>query len=94
MAFTKKVVVEEKPKDPGPDILKLVDVLHEERKISKETIFKGIAAAIQSAIEKKLMVEEGVFVSIDEATGHIVARHGEHDMDPVELGRIAAQSAK
>lgn len=94
MAFVKKTAVEEKPKDPGADILKLVDTLHEERKISKEVIFKGIAAAIQSAIEKKLMVEEGVFVAIDEATGHIVARHGEHDMDPVELGRIAAQSAK
>ena len=50
MAFVKKTAVEEKPKDPGADILKLVDTLHEERKISKEVIFKGIAAAIQSAI--------------------------------------------
>lgn len=81
-------------KNPGPDILKLVDTLHEERKIPKETIFKGIASAIQVAIERKEQVEEGVFVSIDEATGHIVARHGDRDVPPDELGRIAAQSAK
>jgi N utilization substance protein A len=94
MAFVKKAAVEEKPKDPGADILKLVDTLHEERKISKEVIFKGIAAAIQSAAEKHFQVEEGVFVAIDEATGHIVARFGEQELDPITLGRIAAQSAK
>ncbi|HSQ58445.1 MAG TPA: transcription termination factor NusA, partial [Gemmata sp.] len=39
-------------------------------------------------------VEEGVFVSIDQVTGHIVARYGEQELDPETLGRIAAQSAK
>ena len=84
----------EKEKDPGEAILKLVDTLHEERKISKETIFKGIASAIQVAAERHFGVEEGVFVSIDQATGHIVAKHGENELDPETLGRIAAQSAK
>ena len=90
----KKVAEKEKPKDMGADILKLVDLLHEERKISKETIFKGIAAAIEVAALRHFAVETGVFVAIDEATGHIVARHGEVELDPVTLGRIAAQSAK
>ncbi|MBM3983346.1 MAG: transcription termination factor NusA [Planctomycetes bacterium] len=81
-------------KNPGAAILELVDKLHEERKIPKETILKGIASAIQVAIEKKEQVEEGVFVSIDEVTGTIVARFRDKDMDPEELGRIAAQSAK
>ncbi|MBN9118946.1 MAG: transcription termination factor NusA [Planctomycetes bacterium] len=84
----------EKEKDPGDAILKLVDTLHDERKISKETIFKGIASAIQVAAERHFQVEEGVYVHIDEATGHIVARHGDQELDPVTLGRIAAQSAK
>jgi N utilization substance protein A len=84
----------EKEKDPGEAILKLVDTLHEERKISKETIFKGIASAIEVAALRHFGVEEGVHVAIDEATGHIVARYGETELDPITLGRIAAQSAK
>jgi N utilization substance protein A len=84
----------EKEKDPGEAILKLVDTLHDERKISKETIFKGIASAIQVAAERHFGVEEGVFVNIDEATGHIVARYRDQELDPITLGRIAAQSAK
>ena len=90
----KKAAEKDKPKDMGADILKLVDTLHEERKISKETIFKGIAAAIEVAALRHFAVETGVHVTIDEATGHIVARHGETELDPVTLGRIAAQSAK
>jgi len=35
-----------------------------------------------------------VLVKIDMATGHILARHGEVELDPETLGRIAAQSAK
>src|SRR5579883_2608423 len=84
----------DKEKDPGDAILKLVETLHEDRKISKETIFKGIASAIQVAAERHFGVEEGVFVQIDEATGHIIARYGEKELDPETLGRIAAQSAK
>ncbi len=87
-------VKKEKEKDPGEAILKLVDQLHEERKIPRETIFGGIASAIQVAAERHFGVEEGVFVNIDQSTGHIVARHGESELDPVTLGRIAAQSAK
>lgn len=84
----------EKEKDPGALILELVDKLHDERKIEKAVIFKGIASAIQVAAERHFQVEEGVFVSIDEATGHIVAKYGELELDPITLGRIAAQSAK
>lgn len=81
-------------KDIGKELLKLVDVMHEERKIPRETIFKGIEAAIQLAAERHFAVEEGVLVQIDQSTGHIVARHGDKDIDPETLGRIAAQSAK
>ena len=86
--------VTKKEKDPGKAILELVDKMHEEKKIPREVIFHGIEAAIQLAAERHFQVEEGVLVKIDQATGHILARHGELELDPETLGRIAAQSAK
>ncbi len=83
-----------KEKDPGEEILKLVEKLHEDRKIPRETILNGIASAIQVAAERHFGVESGVFVHIDPSTGHITAKHGEVELDPETLGRIAAQSAK
>lgn len=95
-------IKKEKEKDQGSMILELVDKLHEEKKIAKDVIFKGIAAAIKVAAERHFQVDEkalaegapGVFVAVDEATGHIVAKHGDQELDPGMLGRIAAQSAK
>lgn len=95
-------IKKEKEKDQGGMILELVDKLHEEKKIAKDVIFKGIAAAIKVAAERHFQVDEkalaegapGVFVAVDEATGHIVAKHGDQELDPGMLGRIAAQSAK
>lgn len=81
-------------KDTGKDLLKLVDTMHEEKKIPREVIFRGIEAAIQLAAERHFQVEEGVLVQIDQSTGHITARHGAVELDPETLGRIAAQSAK
>ncbi|HET6573670.1 MAG TPA: transcription termination factor NusA [Fimbriiglobus sp.] len=88
-------------KDIGKDILKLVDAMHEEKKIPKDVIFGGIESAIQLAAERHFGIiadEEptgpGVYVHIDRATGDITAKHGEDDIDPETLGRIAAQSAK
>lgn len=83
-------------KDTGKDLLKLVDTMHEEKKIAREVIFQGIESAIKLAAERHFGLEEGdgIFVHIDQATGHILARHGELELDPETLGRIAAQSAK
>jgi N utilization substance protein A len=90
----KKAAEKDRERDTGKAILDLVDKMHEEKKIPRETIFGGIASAIQVAAERHFGVEEGVFVAIDQATGHITARHGEQELDPETLGRIAAQSAK
>ena len=81
-------------KDLGKELLTIVDKMHEEKKIPREVIFHGIESAIQLAAERHFGVEEGVLVQIDQSTGHIVARHGEGEIDPETLGRIAAQSAK
>jgi N utilization substance protein A len=86
-------------KDIGRELLKLVDHLHEEKRIARDVIFNGIEAAIQLAAERHFGITEeepglGVLVRIDKATGDITAKHGPDDIDPETLGRIAAQSAK
>jgi N utilization substance protein A len=45
-------------------------------------------------MQKKYGEESGVTVTIDRDTGDITAKKGEESVDPAELGRIAAQSAK
>lgn len=79
----------------GTDLLRIVDLMHREKNIPKDIIFEGIQAAIQLATEKHYG-EEGdvVVVNIDRDSGEIKAQKGEHAIDPGELGRIAAQSAK
>ncbi len=67
-------------KDPGKAVLELVEKMHEEKKIARETIFVGIEQAIKLAAERHFQVEEGVFVNIDQSTGHIVARYGEQEL--------------
>ncbi len=84
-------------KDPGKAgkaVLELVEKMHEEKKIARETIFVGIEQAIKLAAERHFQVEEGILVQIDQSTGNIIAKHGAEDIDPELLGRIAAQSAK
>jgi N utilization substance protein A len=86
----------------GPDVLRIVDAMHREKNIPKEIIFEGIEAALQLAAERAHGVTEDdiaseepeVVVTIDRMTGEIKASKGEEVIDPGELGRIAAQSAK
>src|SRR5712691_8339922 len=78
----------------GADLLRIVDLMHREKNISKEVIFEGIEAAVQLATEKQYGEEENVVVSIDRDSGEIHAKKGEQVIDPELLGRIAAQSAK
>src|SRR5439155_891369 len=78
----------------GSDLLRIVDQMHHEKNINRDIIFEGIEAALQLASEKKYGEESGVLVTIDRESGEIKARKGEQDIDPSDLGRIAAQSAK
>jgi N utilization substance protein A len=78
----------------GSDLLRIVDQMHHEKNIERDIIFEGIEAALQLATQKRFGEESGVVVSIDRDSGEIHARKGEEDIDPAELGRIAAQSAK
>lgn len=76
------------------ELLRLVDLMHREKNIPREVIFDGIAAAIQLAVEKHYGEEEVVQVTIDRDSGQIKAIKAEEIIDPVTLGRIAAQAAK
>lgn len=94
MAVAKKKTEEPIKRDTGKAVLELVNKMTEEKKVSPDIIFNGIEAAIQLAAERHFQVEEGVIVHIDRATGDISAKHGDKEIDPETLGRIAAQSAK
>ncbi len=78
----------------GSDLLRIVDQMHHEKNIDREIIFSGIEAALQLAAQKKYGEETVVTVVIDRETGDITAKKGEESIDPHDLGRIAAQSAK
>jgi len=87
----------------GADVLRIVDAMHREKNIPKEIIFEGIEAALQLAAERTHgnpdeedveSDEPEVVVTIDRMTGEIKAAKGDQVIDPGELGRIAAQSAK
>src|SRR3989441_3814167 len=78
----------------GSDLLRIVDQMHHEKNIARDIIFEGIEAALQLATQKRYGEESGVVVTIDRDSGEIHARKGEEDIEPAEMGRIAAQSAK
>ena len=79
--------------DPS-ELLRLVNMLHREKDIDEESVFQGIEAALLSAARKHLGASEDVRVSIDRETGEIEAFDGDVELDPADLGRIAAQTAK
>jgi transcription termination/antitermination protein NusA len=78
----------------GSDLLRIIDEMQHQKNIDREIIFSGIESALQLALQKKYGEESNVSVVIDRDKGDIVAKHGEDAIDPAELGRIAAQSAK
>ncbi len=78
----------------GSELLRIVELMHNEKNIDREIIFSGIEAALQLAAVKKFGEETPVAVNIDRDTGDITAKRGEEDIDPSIMGRIAAQSAK
>ena len=78
----------------GPDLLRIVEVMHRDKNIPKEVIFEGIEAAVQLATQKHYGEEENITVTINRDNGEIHAQRGEEIIDPGVLGRISAQSAK
>jgi N utilization substance protein A len=75
-------------------LLRLVDSLHRDKEIAKDVVFQGIEAALTTAARKHFKSQEAVSIQIDRNTGEILAKEGDRTIDPSELGRITAQTAK
>ncbi|MBI3271378.1 MAG: transcription termination/antitermination protein NusA [Planctomycetes bacterium] len=76
------------------ELLRIVDAIHRDKAIDKETILEGIEQALTAAARKRYDLSETALVKIDRKTGSIVTEGTEQEIDPTELGRIAAQTAK
>lgn len=76
------------------EVLRLVDSIHRDKNIDREVIISGIEQALLSALRKHFGGSADITISIDRETGEIGAYQDSTPITPVELGRIAAQSAK
>jgi len=74
----------------------MVDMIHREKDISKETIFLALEDALAVGVRKRLGAGEDLIVQIDRQTGEITMEDDEevYEFDLAELGRIAAQAVK
>lgn len=77
------------------EILRIVDAIHRDKNIEKETVFEGIEQALVSALKKHYGEEADVEVSINQENGEVTATCEHETLDSEEVvGRIGAQTAK
>ena len=76
------------------DLVRIVDSIHRDKNISKDILFEGIQSALTTAARKHYPDAGEIEVRIDPDSGAIEATKDGIKMDPAELGRIAAQTAK
>ena len=76
------------------DLVRIVDSIHRDKNISKDILFEGIQSALATAARKHYPEAADIEVRIDPESGIIEATKDGARMDPAELGRIAAQTAK
>ncbi len=77
------------------EVLRIVDSLHREKNIEKETVFKLIESALVTAARRHFGDEADIEFFIERDSGVIAGRHGQEMLDYEEvIGRIGAQTAK
>jgi N utilization substance protein A len=78
------------------DVLRMIDVIHRDKDIPKEVIFRGLEEALAAGVRKRLGVGEDLVVRIERESGeiHMEDAEEEYEFDMAELGRIAAQAVK
>jgi N utilization substance protein A len=76
------------------DLVRIVDSIHRDKNIPKDILFDGIQSALTTAARKHYPEAGEIEVHIDRDTGTIEATKDGLRMDPAELGRISAQTAK
>jgi len=79
------------------ELLRIIETIHLDKDIDKDLIFRTIesamVAAIQKAVEAKLGKEAPIRCSVDRSTGELSVT-SDVDTGAIDLGRIAAQTAK
>ncbi len=81
----------------GMELLRIIDAIHREKDISREALFEGIESALLTAAKKQYGTTGEIAVRIDRSTGEILAYEETPEgrvTVPLDLGRIAAQTAK
>lgn len=82
----------------GPELLRVVEMIHRDKNIEKAIVFEGIEQAILSAAKKHFGEDADIDVQIDRDSGDVSAAIDKDPLDADEigdlLGRIAAQTAK
>ena len=76
------------------DLLRLVDSIHRDKDIDKEIIFDAVEDALMSAARKYYGTKADIAIFVDRQTGKIQAFDGNDEIDAIDIGRIAAQTAK
>ncbi len=76
------------------EVLRLVEALHRERRLDKETIFRGIEAALLVAARRRFEEPDKVEVKINRETGEVQVLYRGEVHRPEELGRIAAHISR
>jgi N utilization substance protein A len=81
----------------GAELLRIIDAIHREKDIDREALFEGIETALLTAAKKQYGTTGEIAVKIDRGTGEILAYEETPEgrvAVPLDLGRIAAQTAK
>ncbi|OHB80348.1 MAG: transcription termination factor NusA, partial [Planctomycetes bacterium RBG_16_64_10] len=76
------------------EVMRIVDAIHRDKNIDKEIVFEGIEAMVLSAARRYFGEERDIAVHIDRQDGSITGSCDSAPIDPAELGRVGAQTAK
>jgi N utilization substance protein A len=76
------------------ELLRIITMIHQEKDIEKEVLFESIESALLTAVKKKLGNAENISVRIDRENGEVRVLEDGSRIVPIDLGRIAAQTAK
>lgn len=78
------------------ELLRYVDVIHTQKDIPREVVFRALEEALAAGVRKRLLLDEDLVCTIDRDTGAVTTEDDEqvYEFELAELGRIAAQAVK
>jgi len=76
------------------ELLRIVDSLHRDKNIDPELVFQAIESAFASAARRQYGEESDIAITIDRESGGFRGTCNGEELDPEEIGRIGAQTAK